>query len=146
MKILLVDDETAILDTLQILFRGEGWDVSVADSGPKALAVLEDEKPDIVLTDIRMPGASGLEVLAHARETDPEIAVILMTAQASLQSAVRAVNEGAYYYLQKPFANDELLAICQRAAEARQLREQVDEPFDFGCGHRIRRVSRRRAC
>lgn len=122
MKILLVDDETAILDTLQILFRGEGWDVSVADSGPKALSVLEDEKPDIILTDIRMPGASGLEVLAQAREIDPEIAVILMTAQASLQSAVRAVNEGAYYYLQKPFANDELLAICARAAEARQLR------------------------
>jgi DNA-binding NtrC family response regulator len=122
LKILLVDDETAILDTLQILFRGEGYDVSVADSGPKALAALEDERPDIVLTDIRMPGASGLEVLAEAREVDPEIAVILMTAQASLQSAVRAVNEGAYYYLQKPFANDELLAICRRAAESRQLK------------------------
>ena len=122
MKILLVDDETAILDTLEILFRGEGYDVAVADSGPKALAALEDEKPDIVLTDIRMPGASGLEVLSQAQEVDPEIAVILMTAQASLQSAVRAVNEGAYYYLQKPFANDELLAICRRAAESRELR------------------------
>ncbi len=122
MKILLVDDETAILDTLEILFRGEGYDVTVADSGPKALAALEDERPDIVLTDIRMPGASGLEVLAEARQIDPEMAVILMTAQASLQSAVRAVNEGAYYYLQKPFANDELLAICRRAAEARQLK------------------------
>ena len=122
MKILLVDDETAILDTLQILFRGAGYEVSVADSGPKALAALEDERPDIVLTDIRMPGASGLEVLAEAHEVDPEIAVILMTAQASLQSAVRAVNEGAYYYLQKPFANDELLAICRRAAESRELK------------------------
>jgi DNA-binding NtrC family response regulator len=122
MKILLVDDETAILDTLEILFRGEGYDVSVADSGPKALAALEGERPDIVLTDIRMPGASGLEVLSEAKAVDPEMAVILMTAQASLQSAVRAVNEGAYYYLQKPFANDELLAICRRAAEARQLK------------------------
>ena len=115
MKILLVDDETAILDTLQILFRGEGWDVSVADSGPKALAALEDEKPDLVLTDIRMPGATGLEVLTEARKVDPEMPVILMTAQASLQSAVSAVNEGAYYYLQKPFANDELLAIGEHA-------------------------------
>ncbi|MDH3271418.1 MAG: sigma-54 dependent transcriptional regulator [Gemmatimonadota bacterium] len=122
MKILLVDDETAILNTLEILFRGEGYDVAIADSGPKALAALEDEKPDIVLTDIRMPGATGLEVLAEARAVDPEIPVILMTAQASLQSAVRAVNEGAYYYLQKPFANDELLAICRRASEARQLK------------------------
>ncbi len=122
MKILLVDDETAILDALEILFRGEGYEVAVADSGPKALAALEDEKPDIVLTDIRMPGAGGLEVLTQARQVDPEMAVILMTAQASLQSAVRAVNEGAYYYLQKPFANDELLAICRRAVEARQLK------------------------
>jgi two-component system response regulator HydG len=122
MKILVVDDENAILETLQILFRGEGYDVAVADSGPKALAALEDEKPDLVLTDIRMPGAGGLEVLTAARAVDPEMPVILMTAQASLQSAVRAVNEGAYYYLQKPFANDELLAICRRAAEARQLK------------------------
>lgn len=121
-KILVVDDETAILETLGILFRGAGYNVSVANSGAKALIALSEEKPDIVLTDIRMPGATGLEVLAKAREVDAEIPVILMTAQASLQSAVRAVNEGAYYYLQKPFANNELLAICQRAAEARQLR------------------------
>jgi DNA-binding NtrC family response regulator len=124
LKILLVDDETAILETLEILFRGEGYDVAIADSGPKALAALEDEKPDLVLTDIRMPGAGGLEVLSAARAVDPELPVILMTAQASLQTAVRAVNEGAYYYLQKPFANDELLAICRRAAEARQLKAE----------------------
>ncbi len=122
MKILLVDDETAILETLEILFRGEGYEVAIADSGPKALAALEDERPDLVLTDIRMPGAGGLDVLSQARSVDPELPVILMTAQASLQTAVRAVNEGAYYYLQKPFSNEELLAICRRATEARALR------------------------
>jgi two-component system response regulator HydG len=121
-KILLVDDEVGILDTLQILFRGEGFDVSVANSGRAALEALESQRLDLVLSDIRMPGAGGLEVLAKAREVDPELPVILMTAQASLQSAVRAVNEGAYYYLQKPFANDELIAICRRAVEARQLK------------------------
>jgi DNA-binding NtrC family response regulator len=121
-KILLVDDETGILDTLRILFKGEGYRVVVAEGGREALELLGQEMPDIVLSDIRMPGVTGLEVLASARELDPEIAVILMTAQASLQSAVRAVNEGAYYYLQKPFANDEVLAICRRAAEARQLK------------------------
>ena len=98
-KILLVDDETAILETLSILFRGQGYQVAVADSGSKALDALDQELPDIVLTDIRMPGATGLEVLARAHEVDPEMSVILMTAQASLQSAVRAGNEGAYYYL-----------------------------------------------
>jgi DNA-binding NtrC family response regulator len=121
-KVLLVDDETGILETLQILFRGEGYQVLLANSGRAALETLETERPDIVVSDIRMPGVTGLEVLARARQVDPEMAVILMTAQASLQSAVRAVNEGAYYYLQKPFANDELLAICARAAEARELR------------------------
>jgi two-component system response regulator HydG len=117
-----VDDEVGILETLQILFRNEGYQVSACASGPEALNRLADERPDIVLTDIRMPGATGLDVLARAREVDPEMAVILMTAQASLQSAVQAVNDGAFYYLQKPFANAELLAICRRAAEARQLK------------------------
>ena len=121
-KILVVDDERGILDTLQILFRSEGFDVAVADSGRGALEALEREKPDLVLSDIKMPGAGGLEVLSKAKEVDPELPVILMTAQASLQSAMRAVNEGAYHYIQKPFVNDELLTICRRAAETRQLK------------------------
>jgi two-component system response regulator HydG len=123
-KILLVDDETGILDTLRILLRGNGYDVVAALSGREAVEMLPDASPDIVLTDIRMPGMTGLEVMAKAHELDPETAVILMTAQASLQTAVRAVNEGAYYYLQKPFANEELLAICLRAAESRHLRAE----------------------
>jgi DNA-binding NtrC family response regulator len=123
-RILLVDDETGILDSLRILLRGEGYEVRTALGGVEALEVLSSDRPDLVVTDIRMPGVSGLEVLAQTREIDPEIPVILMTAQASLQSAVRAVNEGAYYYLQKPFANDDLLAICRRASEARELRAE----------------------
>ena len=121
-RVLLVDDESGILESLQILFRGEGYEVMAAQNGNAALAVLEEKRPDIVVSDIRMPGVTGLDLLAKVRQMDPEIAVILMTAQASLQSAMRAVNEGAYYYLQKPFSNDELLAICRRAAEARALR------------------------
>jgi len=121
-KILIVDDEAGILDTLQILFRNEGFDVTVAGSGRLALEALGKEKPDLVLSDIRMPGADGIEVLTRAKEVDPELPVILMTAQASLQSAMRAVNEGAYHYIQKPFSNDELLTICRRAAETRQLK------------------------
>jgi DNA-binding NtrC family response regulator len=124
LKVLLVDDEMGILDTLRILFRGEGYQVVTALGGQEALEIISREKPDLVVTDIRMPGITGLEVLSRTREVDPEIPVILMTAQASLQSAVRAVNEGAFYYLQKPFANDELLAICRRALEARTLKAE----------------------
>src|SRR5256712_4128232 len=78
----------------------------------------------IVLTDIKMPGVSGTEILAAVRDQDPETPVILMTAQASLQSAIQAVNQGAFYYIQKPFSNDDLVAICRRAAEQRLLKAE----------------------
>ncbi len=121
-KVLVVDDELGILESLQVLLRGAGYRVVPALGGTEGVAAIERERPDIIVSDIRMPGVSGLELLARAHELDPETAVILMTAQASLQSAVRAVNDGAFYYLQKPFANDELLAILKRAAESRALR------------------------
>jgi DNA-binding NtrC family response regulator len=121
-NVLVVDDEAAILDTLRILLRNEGFEPHMAHGGKKALEQLEILRPDIVLTDIRMPGVSGVEVLAAAREVDPDMPVILMTAQATLQSAMQAVNAGAFYYIQKPFGNDELVAILRRAAEHRRLR------------------------
>ena len=123
-KILVVDDEASILNTLQILLRGEGFDVEVMQSGREAIDRLDDIGPDIVLTDVRMPGTGGLDVLAAVREKEPETPVILMTAQASLQSAVQAVNQGAFYYLQKPFSNDDMVALCRRAAETRTLKKE----------------------
>ncbi|HUH14069.1 MAG TPA: sigma-54 dependent transcriptional regulator [Longimicrobiales bacterium] len=123
-KILVVDDELAILNTLDILLRGEGFDVETAHTGRDGLERVAEWAPDLVLTDIRMPGTSGLDVLAEIRGTDPELPVILMTAQASLQSAVQAVNQGAYYYLQKPFSNADLLALVRRAVETRELKKE----------------------
>jgi DNA-binding NtrC family response regulator len=124
LKILVIDDEVAILDTLRILLRRDGYEVFTAAGGQRGVEMLPEVRPDVVVTDVRMPGTGGLEVLAAARELDPSLPVVLMTAQASLQTAVRAVNEGAFYYLQKPFANDELLAICRRATETRMLRRE----------------------
>jgi len=123
-KVLIVDDETAILDTLRILLRREGFDVSTAASGQQGLAALPEVRPDIVLSDIRMPGVSGIEILNAARELDPNIPVILMTAQASLHSAIQAVNQGAFHYIQKPFSNDEMLVILRRAVESRELKRE----------------------
>ena len=123
-KILIVDDETAILDTLRILLKREGFQVDTAVGGQQGIDRMHEAKPDVVLTDVRMPGVGGLEVLLAARDLDASMPVILMTAQASLQTAIRAVNEGAYYYIQKPFANDELVAIVRRAAESRQLKRE----------------------
>jgi two-component system response regulator HydG len=120
--VLVVDDESGILETLEILLRAEGFEPSVAQGGKAGLARLAAEPPDIVLTDVRMPGVTGVEILAAAHERDPHTPVILMTAQATLQTAMQAVNEGAFYYIQKPFRNDELLTILRRAAEHRMLR------------------------
>ena len=120
--VLVIDDESGILETLEILLRNEGFAPHMALGGKAGLEKIESLSPDIVLTDVRMPQVGGVEILAAARSHDPDTPVILMTAQATLQSAMQAVNEGAYYYIQKPFRNDELLAILRRAAEHRMLR------------------------
>lgn len=121
-RVLVVDDESGILDSLRILLKNAGFTPLVAQGGKAGLDALAASAPDIVLTDIRMPGVDGVQLLAAARQQDPDLPVILMTAQATLQSAVQAVNEGAFYYIQKPFRNDELLAILHRAVEHRRLR------------------------
>jgi len=122
--ILVIDDESGILDTLRILLKNSGFSVETAQGGKAGLEALKSVGPDIVLTDVRMPQVTGIEILEAAREMDPETPVILMTAQASLQTAIQAVNQGAFYYIQKPFSNDDLVAICRRAAEYRQLRSE----------------------
>jgi len=123
-SVLVVDDESGILDSLNILLRNEGFTPHLAHGGKAGLERIEQMNPDIVLTDIRMPNVTGVEILAAARQSDPDVPVILMTAQATLQSAMQAVNEGAFYYIQKPFRNDELVAILRRAAEHRNLRAE----------------------
>ncbi|MEP6835348.1 MAG: sigma-54 dependent transcriptional regulator [Gemmatimonas sp.] len=121
-RVLVVDDETGILESLRILLKGEGFLPFTAQGGKQGIERLSELRPDIVLSDIRMPDVSGVQLLSAAKLMDPDLPVVLMTAQASLQSAMQAVNEGAFYYIQKPFRNDELLAILRRALEHRTLR------------------------
>ncbi len=121
-SILVVDDESGILDTLRILLRNEGFEVSTAQGGRAGLEQIRTGTHDIILSDVRMPGVGGLDILAAAKEQDPMTPVILMTAQADLRSAIDALNLGAYYYIQKPFSNDDLVAIVRRASEYRAVR------------------------
>lgn len=121
-RVLIVDDESGILDSLRILLKTEGFRPFTAHGGRQGIEKIDELRPDIVLTDVRMPDITGVQVLSHARQVDSDLPVILMTAQATLQSAMQAVNEGAFYYIQKPFRNDELIAILKRAAEHRKLR------------------------
>ncbi|HXF94514.1 MAG TPA: sigma-54 dependent transcriptional regulator [Gemmatimonadales bacterium] len=122
--ILVIDDEQGILDTLRILLKNEGFEVTTVQGGKAGLEALRSSAPDIVLTDVKMPGVGGIDILTAAREQDPETPVILMTAHSSLQTAIQAVNQGAFYYIQKPFSNDDMVAICRRAAEHRRLRAE----------------------
>jgi DNA-binding NtrC family response regulator len=121
-SVLVVDDESGILDTLRILLRNEGFEVTTAQGGKAGLEQIRTGAHDLILSDVRMPQVTGLDILNAAREQDPMTPVILMTAQASLQSAIQAVNSGAFYYIQKPFSNDELVTILRRACEFRQVR------------------------
>jgi len=121
-SILVVDDESAILVSLGILFKNEGFEVATAQGGKAGLEALEQRPPDVLLTDIRMPGISGMDVLAAARQQAPEMPVILMTAQAELRTAIDAVNQGAFQYIQKPFETAALVALCRRAYEHRRLK------------------------
>ena len=121
-SVLVVDDESSILDTLRILLRKEGYEVTTAQGGKAGLEQIRSGNHAIVLTDVRMPQVSGLDILQAAKDQDPETPVVLMTAQASLQTAIQAVNSGAFHYIQKPFSNDELLTILRRACEFRSLR------------------------
>ena len=122
--VLVIDDEMGILDAVRILLKNEGFIPHTALGGKKGLEQIAALKPDLIITDVRMPDVTGLDILASVRAHDPEAVVILMTAQASLQSAIGAVNNGAFYYIQKPFRNDELIAIVRRAAERRTIRQE----------------------
>jgi DNA-binding NtrC family response regulator len=120
--VLIIDDESAIVDTLRILLKNEGFAAHVAFGGKQGLDQIASIRPDIIISDIRMPAVGGMDVLAAAKAQDPDTPVILMTAQASLQTAITAVNDGAFHYVQKPFQNDALMAIVRRAAETRKLK------------------------
>ena len=122
--ILVIDDESGILDSLRILLKNSGFEVDTVQGGKAGLDAVQTTEFDIVLSDVRMPGVTGIAILEAAKKRDAGIPVILMTAQASLQTAIQAVNQGAYHYIQKPFGNEELVAICRRAAEYRQLRTE----------------------
>jgi len=121
-RILVVDDEASMRDFLSIALGRMGHEVTVTESAEAALEVLEEDTFDLVLTDIRMPeGMSGVDLLARLKEMDPSIQVLLMTAYASVESAVEAVQLGAADYIMKPFKVDQIKVRIDRALEQRRL-------------------------
>jgi DNA-binding NtrC family response regulator len=121
LRIVVVDDEAAQRQILADILRDEGHDVDVFESPVEALARVRRHAPDLVLTDLRMPQLDGHELLLEVRRENPELLVILMTAYATVESAVEAMKDGAFDYLQKPFGKEELLQRIRRAAERSAL-------------------------
>lgn len=129
-SIMVVDDEILTLNNLKKALEKEGYEIMLADSGERALELLEQFKPHLVLLDLVLPGISGLEVLKKIKETDREIIVIMMSAYEILEKAVEAMKLGAYDYLLKPFKLSELKTTIQRALETLSLRLRVLEEFE----------------
>jgi two-component system response regulator HydG len=129
-KILVVDDEAAARAALSELLRDEGYVVHTAGDGFKALGQLEEWAPDIVVTDVQMPGMSGIELMEKIRERMPAVGMVVMTAFGSVENAVGAMQAGADDYLTKPVHFPELLLILERMLESRALRQENERLRD----------------
>ncbi len=126
-RVLVVDDKENMLKLFAKIL-GEGVELSTASDGARALALLAAEPFDVVVTDLRMPGADGFEVLRAARARVPPPEVIMMTGYATVADAVQAMRDGAYDYLEKPFDPDEAGRVVARAAEHKRLRDEAAVP------------------
>ena len=123
-KVLVVDDERKMRRLLQILLERMGIDSVAAESGEEALRCFQAEKIDLILTDLKMPGMTGLELLAKLRELDADVPVILLTAFGTVQTAVDAMKLGAFDYVLKPFDLEAVELIIRKALEMRQYRTE----------------------
>ncbi len=120
LKILIVDDDKTLLSALKTVFDQEN-EVTICNDGKKAIELCRNHKFDLIITDLMMPGANGLEVLTETRKIDPDSLVVLITGFASLETAVQAIREGAYDYITKPFKLEEIKIIVNNAREKIRL-------------------------
>jgi two-component system, NtrC family, response regulator PilR len=123
-NILIVDDEKSLLDLLSVVFKKEGYGVKTASSGPKAREILEKEDVDLVITDIKMPQMSGMDVLKFVKGRDSETPVIMITAYGSVKQAIEALKAGALDYVVKPFDVEELKILVARGLEKLRLKQE----------------------
>src|SRR5215467_9809250 len=129
-SILVVDDEELTLRTVSRGLRQEGFEVLTAASGEDALKHFQDEKPDLTLLDIVLPGIDGVEVLRTIKQSNPAAIVLMMSAYHLVDRAVEAMKLGAYDYLVKPFHLADLIATIHRATEVLSLRVRVSDTVE----------------
>ncbi|HKP48644.1 MAG TPA: sigma-54 dependent transcriptional regulator [Gemmatimonadales bacterium] len=122
---LIVDDERTLARAVKAFLAEAGYEAEVADDGERALALVQTLRPDVVFTDVRLPGMSGIDLLRRIREFDPAIPVIIMTAYGTIEGAVEAVKLGAFDYMKKPVDLEELKLLADRARENAMLRQEL---------------------
>jgi two-component system, NtrC family, response regulator AtoC len=137
-RILIVEDDDLMRELMTKILAGEHYHIFQASSGEEALKLLQEQTIDLVLTDLRLTGMNGLQLLTEVRTFDQEVVVIVMTAYASVETAVEAMRKGAYDYLTKPFINDEIRVMLRRALnqrhlsrENRHLKRELRERYRF---------------
>jgi two-component system response regulator AtoC len=123
-KILVVDDEAIVRESLSDWLKDVGYQVFTAENGHKALELIEKEKPSIMIADLVMPGMDGIELMKRAKAQQPKIDVIIITAYASIPTAITAMKEGAYDYIEKPFCPERAEFLVEKLAEHQELVEE----------------------
>jgi two-component system response regulator PilR (NtrC family) len=140
-KILVVDDEESIRDVLGIMLRKEGYDLFMAGSRAAAAKVLARDAVDMVITDVKLPDGDGIEILRHVKAASPEMAVVVMTAYGSTETAVTALKLGAHDYLVKPVDVEELKIVIRNALATQQLAEEnLLLKAEFRAQHGLERI------
>ncbi len=137
-KALVVDDETVMRDTMSDWLKEKGYNVATVSSGMEAIEKMKAESFNVAFVDMKMPGMDGIEVLQAMKRINPDTAVIIMTAYATIETAIRAMKEGAYNYLVKPFSLDEVELIIKAVAEYQELvaenillRQQLEDRYSL---------------
>ena len=123
-KILVVDDEPSVTGSLELILSDAGYEVVTAHSVADATGILKETTVDLVITDLRLSDATGIDLTMHIKRTTPEVEVILMTAYGSIDVTIEAIKAGAYYYLEKPYTPDRLFALVDRALQLAALRHE----------------------
>jgi len=135
--LLIVDDDTDLLSILRDIFTEENYAVTTCSDGLEAIRRCQDNPFDLIITDIMLPGASGIDILKKAKEARPETLVILITGYASLETAINAIREGAYDYITKPFKLEQIKLVVQNGFEKislvkenRRLLKELEQAYE----------------
>jgi len=137
-RVLVVDDEDIVRESLRDWLDGAGYDVETAESGEEALQIIKKKKIKIMLADLVMPGMNGIELMQEAKKIVPELSAVIITAHATIQTAITAIREGAHDYIEKPFCPEKVELLIEKLVERQDLieenislRQKIKERFQF---------------